>query len=122
MHEVSTDPAYTPMLMKIPPEELAGLMEPEVLLRSLKCLNTLDFGVLSKFAASALFDCSPASAFGNVDVVVLWGEMSIPMCLWTAGVMEDRFKEAETKGKHARKAKFVKIDGLANHLVSVTVF
>ena len=123
MHELSSDPQYTPLFTQLPLETLATIADPSVLERSEKNLISKDPIVARENCERALFDVRPGSAFADVDALIIWGDMTISTAIYATSHLAERFREAESAGHgdgKARKAQFVKIKD-ANHFVCLYV-
>ncbi len=63
----------------------------------------------------ALFDTK--GSFKNVRALVVWGDMSVSLCVWAAKRIAERAEAAKTEGRLGRQVEIVKMEG-ANHFVS----
>ena len=121
MHELSSDPQYTPLFAKLPLDTLGTIADPLVLERSEKILVTKDLIVAKENCDQALFDVRQDSALADVDVVIVWGDMTIANAIYASSYLAERFKDAEiNEDSKARKARVVKLKD-ANHFVSVSL-
>ena len=117
MHEITSDPQYTPLFSVLSFETLATLADPSVMERSEKNILTKDPTVGYENLHRAMLDVRPDSAFAGVDALILWGDMTIPNAIYSTSYLAERIREMEANGNgKARKARFVKIQD-ANHFV-----
>ena len=99
------------------PDELAETFEPGVIDRSGRILWCMGLaGVLKGYMRRALLDAD--AVLPNVDVVALWCDQSIWLCVWAAQVLTDTLKEEPVAGGRRRHTNIVRLEG-ANHFVSV---
>ena len=111
-------PARIPTVATLTPDELAETFEPGVIDRSgriLWCMGLV--GVLKGYMRRALLDAD--AILPNVDVVALWCDQSVWLCVWSAQVLADTLKEEPVAGGRKRRTNIVKLEG-ANHFVSVS--
>lgn len=118
MRTVSTDMKFTPTYDRLSTEQAAAIIECSVLGRSGRLVGTTDPTVLCDTAESAM--CGTAAggdALSNVDVLVLWCDMTHSLGLFAAKHLENMLAAAVCQGKCIRKTEFVKVEE-ANHMVS----
>lgn len=110
-------PARAPTVCALPPDELAATFEPGVIDRSgliLKCTGLPE--VLQANARRALCE---ADVLPGVDVVALWCDESVWLCVWGAKMLQDVLAEESVESERKRLAGLVRLEG-ANHFVSAS--
>ena len=119
MHDmVEPEARFLPTVLQIDPQELAGWFEPGVIERSGRCVNTVDLGVWRENAERALFDCPGDSVLRHVGVLVLWGDMTVPLAVYTISNLSERLQERECNSRRIRRGRIVKVHE-GNHFVSL---
>ena len=119
MHDLEgTERRFFPTVSQLTPQELDGWVDGTVMERSARCIHTADLKVWRDNAERALFDCPPDGALRHVDVLALWGNMTVPVCIFAMSELCKRFQQNGHDGKIVRKSTVVKLDG-CNHFVSV---
>lgn len=120
MHEISSDHRYVPTVDLLSPDELASIVDPGVLQRSARCIDTTDMRVWWDNAHRALFDIDTNGPLSHVNVLVLWCDMGAVTGPFVASHIADRLRDAASaEGRTTRKMEFVKIEQ-ANHFVSIS--
>lgn len=106
-------PSVLPTVKRMSPEEFASVTHPAAL-RSYLQLGQLTKEKLAENFQKAVFDTG--GLWPDVDVLCLWCDMSVDVCVSAARYIRDRCRE-EGSASTARKVSIVKVPG-ANHFVS----
>ena len=107
------------------PDQLREMADYDVVERSAQAMRAVPRGVYEDNARRALWEPerdldseSGDVAFPDVDVLVLWFDMTIADCVWAVKVLHDAQAEQRSReDSKARNVKFVCLEGL-NHFVS----
>ncbi|KIP10561.1 hypothetical protein PHLGIDRAFT_495392 [Phlebiopsis gigantea 11061_1 CR5-6] len=115
LHACAVLPAQPPTLCALAPDELAATFEPGVIDRSGRILWCAGLpAVLRRCVRRTLLD--GGAVLPDVNVVVLWCDQSIWMCVWAAQVLVDTLQEAPVDGGRKRWTDIVRVEN-ANHFI-----
>lgn len=107
----------TPTLLSLTPNEYERMVDPTVLFRSGLILTTAD-EIHQNNTRRTFLDAD--AVLSEVDVIALWCDRSIWLCLWGEKVLEDLLQEKPAAGKRKRRVSVLKLAN-ANHFVSLHI-
>lgn len=105
----------TPTLLGIPPEEQEASLDRSVLFASGLIMRT-DMSIRQRNARRALLDAD--AALPKVEIVVLWADLSVFLCVWAVKVVREILEDDLGLGKRKRRVSILRLEN-ANHFVSI---
>ena len=116
------DPLANPQFVRtteqMPPGELASCIEPEIWTRLGHSMRSAHVQIWRRNVQRALINFDRSGTFGSLDVVLIWGDMTIPLMAYVTAYIEDCLGERSRDGASVRNIRFIKMEG-ANHFVRV---
>ena len=103
----------TPTLCALSKSELEDMTEPSAVLRSGAILQTA--GEIHQQNVHRAF-LQPDLVLPSVDVVALWCDKSVWVCLWAVKFLQELLEQGSAAGKANRQVQFLEVKN-ANHFV-----